>query len=124
MADAQGVFSIADLAAGAYVLEVSTVGYRLARQRFTLSEAERKEFDIALSPATLRQTQSVEVKAGPFEAVHPASAAELSLSGNQLKNLASVLADDPLRAVQPCALNSCERCWRHSCCARRLPRLR
>jgi hypothetical protein len=98
--DAHGIFSIADLAAGAYVLEVSTVGYRLARQRFTLADAERKEFDIALSPATLRQTQSVEVKAGPFEAVHPASPAELSLSGNELKNLASVLADDPLRAVQ------------------------
>lgn len=97
---AGGIFSMLNLASGEYVLEAFTVGYRPVRQRFTLSGAERKEFDVALSPVTLGPAVSIEVKAGPFESVHPSSPAELSLSGGELKNLASVLADDPLRAVQ------------------------
>ncbi len=97
---ASGGFTIANLAAGTYVMEVSTVGYRQVRQRFTLSADERKEFDVALNPVTLRQSESVDVKAGPFEPLSPSSPAGMSLSGGEMKNLASVLADDPLRAVQ------------------------
>ena len=43
---------------------------------------------------------TVEVNAGPFGAPRIDSPSEISLSGNDAKNLASVLADDPLRAVQ------------------------
>ncbi len=98
--DARGIFTFGSLAAGTYVLEVFTVGYRPLRQRFLLGEGEQKEFDVALSPVTLRRAERVEVTAGPFEAVEPSRPAELSLSGGEMKNLASVLADDPLRAVQ------------------------
>jgi hypothetical protein len=42
----------------------------------------------------------VETQASPFEAARPDSPGALVLAGNDIKNLASVLADDPLRSVQ------------------------
>jgi hypothetical protein len=59
---------------------------------------EVKEFEIALAPEVLRQT--IEVKAGPFGTAQQDSPSVLSLRGDEAKNLGSVLADDPLRAVQ------------------------
>ena len=98
--DATGRFGIASVAAGDYVLNVSTVGYRLIKKPFHLDAGETKEFEIILSPDTFRQTDAVEVSAGPFDIVRQDSPSTLVLSGNDAKNLASVLADDPLRAVQ------------------------
>jgi hypothetical protein len=98
--DAQGHFAIAPVAPGEYVLNVSTVGYHLIKKPFTLAAGELKEFDVVLTPDTLRQTDTLEVKAGPFDAGSADSPSSLTLAGNDAKNLASVLADDPLRAVQ------------------------
>ena len=85
---------------GDYTLKVSTVGYKLALTNFNLPAGEIKEFEVTLTPDNLRQTTTVEVNAGPFGAPRIDSPSEISLSGNDAKNLASVLADDPLRAVQ------------------------
>jgi hypothetical protein len=98
--DAGGRFRISAVDPGDYVLNVSTVGYRLVKRPFHLDSGEIKEFEVVLSPDTLRQTDTVEVSAGPFETARQDSPAALVLSGNDAKNLASVLADDPLRAVQ------------------------
>jgi hypothetical protein len=95
-----GRFRIPEVAAGDYVLNVSTVGYRLIKRPFHLDPGETKDFEIFLSPDTFRQTDAVEVRAGPFETVRQDSPSTLVLAGNDAKNLASVLADDPLRAVQ------------------------
>jgi hypothetical protein len=53
-----------------------------------------------LTPDTLRQTDTLDVKAGPFDIAAQDSPSTLMLAGNDAKNLGSVLADDPLRAVQ------------------------
>ncbi len=98
--DAAGRFAIPAVAPGDYVLNVSTVGYHLAKKPFHLDAGETKEFDVVLTPDTLRQTDTVDVHAGPFEALRNDSPTALVLAGNDAKNLASVLADDPLRAVQ------------------------
>jgi hypothetical protein len=98
--DAAGRFRIASVAAGDYVLNVSTVGYRLVKKPFHLDAGETKDFEVILSPETFRQTDSVEVQASPFEPARADSPSTLVLGGNDAKNLASVLADDPLRAVQ------------------------
>jgi len=98
--DAQGRFDLSGVAAGDYVLNVSTVGYHLIKKPFTLVAGEVKEFEVVLTPDTLRQTDTLEVKAGPFDAPSQDSPSSLTLAGNDAKNLASVLADDPLRAVQ------------------------
>jgi hypothetical protein len=98
--DAQGRFSLTGVPPGDYILQISTVGYRPVRKSFSLAGAELQEFEVILSPTTLRHTETVEVAAGPFDAVRPTSPSEITLSGSDAKNLASVLADDPLRAVQ------------------------
>jgi hypothetical protein len=98
--DGEGRFDIKALEPGDYTLRVSTVGYRLGITNFNLPAGEIKEFEVTLTPDILRQTTTVEVNAGPFGAPRIDSPSEISLSGNDAKNLASVLADDPLRAVQ------------------------
>ena len=88
------------MAAGDYVLNVSTVGYHLLKKSFHLDAGEIKDFEVILSPETFHQTDSVEVQASPFEPSRQDSPSTLVLGGNDAKNLASVLADDPLRSVQ------------------------
>ena len=98
--DELGRFEFTGVGEGDYVLQVSTVGYRLVKKNFALAAGEVKEFEVILSPDTFRQTDSVEVRADPFELVRQDSPSTLTLEGNETKNLGSVLADDPLRAVQ------------------------
>jgi hypothetical protein len=98
--DTAGRFNLPDVGAGDYELHVSTVGYRLAKKTFSISAGEVKEFEIFLTPDTLQHLESIQVTASPFEPVRQDSPTELTLSGVEAKNLASVLADDPLRAVQ------------------------
>ncbi len=97
---ASGEFRIVDVAAGDYTLSVSTVGYHVVKKGFSLAAGEVKEFEVVLTASTLRQADSVEVTAGPFEMERAGSPSALTLEGPEAKNLASVLADDPLRAVQ------------------------
>uniref|UniRef100_Q01NY6 TonB-dependent receptor n=1 Tax=Solibacter usitatus (strain Ellin6076) TaxID=234267 RepID=Q01NY6_SOLUE len=98
--DSTGNFRISAIPAGDYVLNVSTVGYHLVKKPFHLEAAGTQEFEIILSPETFRQRDSVEVQASPFEPSRQDSPSTLVLGGNDAKNLASVLADDPLRSVQ------------------------
>jgi len=98
--DAQGHFGFPAVSPGDYVLNVSTVGYHLLKRPFHLDAGDVKEFEVVLTPDTLRQTDTVEVKSGPFETLHQDAPSTLTLAGNDAKNLGSVLADDPLRAVQ------------------------
>jgi hypothetical protein len=98
--DSAGRFHIAAIEPGDYTLNVSTVGYHLVKKAFHLELGETKEFEVVLTPDTLRQTDTVEVQAGPFETARQDSPSTLVLAGNDAKNLGSVLADDPLRAVQ------------------------
>jgi hypothetical protein len=99
VSDPFGRFAIPDLAPGQYTLHVTAVGYRLLRKPFSLGAGEVHEFEIILSPDTFRHTETIEVTAGPFEPLVSSSPSERSLTGPEIKNLASVLADDPLRAV-------------------------
>ncbi|HSW50409.1 MAG TPA: TonB-dependent receptor, partial [Bryobacteraceae bacterium] len=96
----EGRFVFQAVPPGDYQLRVSTVGYRLLRKNFSLSAGDIKEFEIILTQDTLRHTDSIEVAAGPFDLVRQDSPSELTLAGSEAKNLAGVLADDPLRAVQ------------------------
>jgi len=98
--DAAGRFAIPGVTPGDYTLNVSTVGYHLFKRPFHLSAGEAKEFEVVLSPDTFRQTDTVQAQSSPFETTRQDSPNALVLAGNDAKNLASVLADDPLRAVQ------------------------
>lgn len=88
-------------ATGAFVLKVeaacqlrvAAVGYR----PLSVPVNDGAEIEVALQPDTLKVTQSLTVQGGPFAAEE---ANAVGLAGNELRNLASVLADDPLRAMQ------------------------
>ena len=98
--DADGRFAFEAVPAGDHVLQVETVGYRLVKQPFTVSRDRAAfEFDIALSPDTFQRTDNVDVKAGQFEVSSIPAPADLNLTGSEIKNLGTVLMDDPMRAV-------------------------
>ena len=92
----QGGFTLPGVATGEHELRVSTVGYRPFAESIKVTE-EAPFVEVALFPETLRRSERVTVTTGAFVEDAPTSVA---LVGNELKNLASVLADDPLRAVQ------------------------
>ncbi|MGH9673156.1 MAG: TonB-dependent receptor [Bryobacteraceae bacterium] len=94
---ADGAFALAALAPGEYVLLVSTVGYRTAREPFTLAASEAKSFEILLRPELLRHNEQLQVTASAFpEGPEP----KRDLTGGELRNLSTVFINDPLRAVQ------------------------
>ncbi len=97
---ATGRFSFQAVVPGDYTLNVSTVGYHLVKRPFHIAAGETREFEVVLSPDTFRQTDTVVAQSSPFETSRQDSPNTLVLAGNDAKNLASVLADDPLRAVQ------------------------
>ena len=70
------------------------------RQEFTLAGGESKNFDVALTSSMDQRKDTVEVSGGAFGVAPVAAASSITLQGEERKNLASVLADDPLRAVQ------------------------
>jgi hypothetical protein len=98
--DRAGRFRIPAVPPGDYLVNVSTVGYHLVKKAFHLDAGQTQDFEVILSPETYRQTDRVDVQASPFEPARQDSPSALVLGGNDAKNLASVLADDPLRAVQ------------------------
>ncbi|HEY2846154.1 MAG TPA: TonB-dependent receptor [Bryobacteraceae bacterium] len=95
-----GTFHIAAVPPGSYVLQTATVEYYLVRKEFTLAAAETKNFDIVLSSSNEERKDTVVVSAGAFSVATESNSAAITLDGEERKNLASVLADDPLRAVQ------------------------
>ena len=95
-----GKFRIAGVAPGTYTLQASTVGYYVLRQEFTLAAGETKNLDVVLVASNTGVTNSVDVAADAFEIDQESGAPGFTLQGEERKNLASVLADDPLRAVQ------------------------
>jgi len=95
-----GTFRIMAIPAGKYMLQASLVGYYTVHEEFELTAGQNKTFEIVLASSNEKFTQNVEVVADPFELTTQTSASEFTLEGEERKNLASVLADDPLRAVQ------------------------
>ena len=72
------------------------VGYRPVR----VALSGESEIEIAMTPDTLRRREAVEVREDAFGVQAENSPSERVLSGVEMKTLAGVLVDDPLRAVQ------------------------
>ncbi|MBV9265123.1 MAG: TonB-dependent receptor, partial [Acidobacteriaceae bacterium] len=98
ISDSTGHFHLRDIPAGDHSLNVSTIGYWPVTAQFHIDTEEAKEFEVVLTPETQRRVDTVSVPAR-YNSL-PDAPALLSLSGYELKNLSSVLVDDPLRAVQ------------------------
>jgi hypothetical protein len=72
------------------------VGYRPVRVELSGDS----EVEIAMTPDTLTRRESVDVREDAFAVRAESSPSERVISGLQMKTLAGVLVDDPLRAVQ------------------------
>lgn len=95
--DADGRFAFQGLEAGTYQLRVAAVGYRPYDRPLESDAADAESLDIRLQPSSLQHSEQVTVTAGPFAREDEGAVA---LVGNELRNTAGVLSDDPLRAVQ------------------------
>lgn len=98
--DADGKFEFTAMQPGHYRLVASSVGYRLLQKQIDLMEDDQINIDLALSPDATEHKDTVEVHASAFELEQGQGPTAFTLSGTESKNLASVLADDPMRALQ------------------------
>lgn len=95
-----GEYRLEGIAAGSYTLHVSAAGYRLLKKDFRLEEDESKEiiFYLPRESAAIRET--VVVTAPVFGEVEREASSQITLNSTEIRNLAAVLLDDPLRSVQ------------------------
>src|ERR1700760_1707683 len=99
--DADGHFALSNLTSGDYELHASTVGYRMVITNVHIDPDEKSQLQLILSPDAFRRVDTVTVQSGSlFHTGSDDAVSNFSLAGNDLKNLGTVLADDPLRAVQ------------------------
>lgn len=97
--DDVGRFEIEGLTGGRHELAVTTVGYGLLKRTVDVTGGVT-EVELRLGQEALRRAEDVTVEVAPFEPADKAAPLEMTLGGVELRNLASVLADDPLRSVQ------------------------
>src|SRR6185295_13019953 len=81
-------------------LYVSTVGYGLHRREIEITGASGADLEILLGQEAIHRTDSITVSTEVFEPVDSTNVSEHTLNNSELKNLANVLVDDPLRSVQ------------------------
>jgi hypothetical protein len=97
--DKEGRFEIADVDEGTHALSVSMVGYALARRQVIVGPAQPEELVVPLARGTGAYTDHVIVTGGK-NAGGAVSATSRMLESRQIQDLGTVIADDPLRAVQ------------------------
>ncbi len=95
-----GTYRIERIPAGSYILYVSTIGYRLIKREIRLAEGDSQEVLFYLGQEAATISEVVHVTAPVFEEVEKAAASQITLNSTELKNLAGVLIDDPMRSVQ------------------------
>ncbi len=94
---ATGEFSLPLPRAIDCTLTARLVGYRPLRTSVRLSDPPLK---LALTPDQLTRRDTVSVSAGAFEPTVQSSPSERTLSATEVKDLAGLVGDDPLRAIQ------------------------
>ena len=96
-----GRFSIGNLPSGDYVVQASAAGYSSIDHELHLEPGQTVQLEVALTPDHLRHLDSVSVNSSLlFNKTDENSLGGFTLAGSDVKNLGTVLADDPLRALQ------------------------
>lgn len=97
-----GRFNLEGIPAGNYTAKASTVGYRTSTHTLKLETDETQDLELILVPDSVRRQDTATVHSGTsvFNPTDDNATDAFHLAGNDLKNLATVIADDPLRAVQ------------------------
>ncbi len=94
-----GRFELRDVPPGSVELTVSTVGYGLLKTRIEVAPGAELELELLLGQDALKHSEHVTVTTGPYAPVVAAAPTQYSLDSTEIRNLSTVLADDPLRAV-------------------------
>jgi len=94
-----GSFELRDVSPGSVELTVSTVGYGLLRTRVEVAAGTTLDLELLIGQDALKHSEHVTVTAGPYAPVVADAPTQYSLSGTETRELSTVLADDPLRAV-------------------------
>ena len=95
-----GEFRLDQVPAEPQQLFVSLVGYGLARPLVNVEPDGTSEVTIALADGVGSYVEEVTVVADRFRAGDPASPSRQTLTSAELRDLGSVLSDDPYRAIQ------------------------
>jgi hypothetical protein len=98
--DDQGRFEINGVPGGEQELSVSAVDFILVKQSVAVRAGAVADVTIVLSEGTGRYAETVTVVGASAPRDDPATSAEQTLRGNELQQLGSVLANDPMRAIQ------------------------
>ena len=98
--DETGQFELTGIPPGEVELYISTVGYGLVKRKIQVQQGVATELEVLLGQEAMRRTDEISVTADVFEPIEPNAASEHTLNNTELKNLAGVLVDDPLRSVQ------------------------
>ena len=98
--DNHGSFIFAAVAPGEIELYISTVGYQLLKSKLAIAGNHDIEMEIHLGQQASRPTETVTVRADPLDPLQPGVASSDTLDNSELKNLATVIVNDPLRSVQ------------------------
>jgi hypothetical protein len=98
----QGRFLLADIPAGAGVLEVSLVGFSLVRRDVEVPAGGTLELTIPLAEGTGTYSEDVQVTASTARR-EIGVASQITIGSADIEELRSTLTDDPLRAVQTLA---------------------
>jgi hypothetical protein len=98
----QGRFVLADLPAGPGVLEVSLVGFALARRDVVVPAGGTLDLTIPLAEGTGTYTEDVQVTASTARR-ETGVPGQITIGSADIEELRSTLTDDPLRAVQTLA---------------------
>ena len=96
-----GEFTISNLPPGSYRLRLNSVSYRLLTIPFTLAtDADAKEFSIAMVPDNFHHADKVEVRGDLFQVSDSPAITGMNLTSSEIRATSTVFADDPFRAVQ------------------------
>jgi outer membrane receptor for ferrienterochelin and colicin len=98
--DDHGFYHLEGIPAGSYTLHVSTIGYRLLKKEIRLDEGSTLEIIFYLGPEGSTIHETVQVTAPVFEEIEKTAPSQIALTSSEIKNLAGVLIDDPMRSVQ------------------------
>ncbi len=98
--DNQGRYRIPGISAGQQIIKVSSIGYRLLKKEIRIEPGDSQEIVFYLGQEASTISDTVRVTAPLFEEVEKAAASQIDLSSTEVRNLAMVLIDDPLRSVQ------------------------
>ncbi len=98
--DEKGRFELPNVSPGEADLYVSTIDYGLLKQRIQVQAGETAELELLLGQEALKHGERITVTSEPYAPVQPEAPVEHSITNTELKNLSSVMLDDPMRAIQ------------------------